>query len=737
MSKKPRVLVIAKTVPLHDRASGDYRLYQLLDILARTCEVDYLSTWHTALHKYKEKPLDYLVRDGSFSTRHLTFLDEKYFSDLKKIGVQPLNQVLPVPFTVRPTNDYDIRPFLKGKKYDVIWIEFFYLADQYIQEIRHYQPWAHVIVDSVDLHFRRLARQCAFLENEVKYLVTAKQEKKPLGKSHRQKLQDHRNYANHVKEHELKAYAKTDQVVMVSEDDLQEIKQQLPRLKTLYVPNIHKMPPVKTKIPGFHERNGAIFVGNFDHGPNTSSAIFIKHEIAPVLAKNFRSIPFYIVGSNPPYLVRNMAHFGPEAAHFEVTGYVPDTLSYLNKAKVSLAPILFGAGMNGKIGEALAAGVPVITTGLGANGMGLTHEKNCLVAETPEQFAYQLQRLHEDEALWNRLSASGRSFVEQSLGREQLEQSLTKEFHASFDLQEIRKRQKDKVKTSDFPLVALPKAKFKAVKKPEITVVLLTYNQWPYTELCLRSLAHAQKKSKLSVEYLVVDNASSDETRRELRKIPGIKLVENSKNLGFAAGNNVGIQSASGKDVVLLNNDTILAPGWLDRMHELTLKIPGVGIVGPSTNTEPGQALFGAKYNSIAEFFQYNECLERESTGSWELVSKISGLCMYLPRATLERVGQLDTDYGIGYFEDDDYCLRAQDAGLKLVWARDVYVHHFGSISFEHSTKSREKHLNRGMSQFIFKWGKRGLEHVAKEHRETLIRLRQPKGSAFQSQLRG
>ena len=100
---------------------------------------------------------------------------------------------------------------------------------------------------------------------------------------------------------------------------------------------------------------------------------------------------------------------------------------------------------------------------------------------------------------------------------------------------------------------------------------------------------------------------------------------------------------------------------------------------------------------------------------------------MYIPRNTLNKVGVLDTNYGIGYFEDDDYCLRIRDAGLKLVVAKDLYVHHFGSMSFEGNSMRRDKYLENGMSQFVFKWGKRGLEHVARAHRDTLLRLRKPK----------
>ena len=184
-SSSSNVLVISKTPPLYDRNSADLRLFQILKLLAGSHHVDFLSTWHAVLHRFKERPVSYVVRDGTFSHEDLEFLDDDYLEDLRELGVHTLNQGKPIPFTIRPTNDYDIRPFLEGKRYDIIWIEYFYQADQYLPVIRQLQPWAEVIVDSVDLHFLRQERQCRYLESQVTYSINAEQEKKPLGESDR------------------------------------------------------------------------------------------------------------------------------------------------------------------------------------------------------------------------------------------------------------------------------------------------------------------------------------------------------------------------------------------------------------------------------------------------------------------------------------------------------------------------------------------------------------------------
>ena len=276
MSRKPRILVLGKTLPLHDRASGDYRLFRFLEILVRGgFEVDFLSTTQTAIHKSSGK-VEYFVRDSIFPSHKLELIDSRYISDLETIGVNPLNKKEIAPFAVRSAARYDIRPFLKESSYDLVWIEFYYLAEEYVDDIRCLQPQARVICDSVDLHFRRLARECNFNEANARYLVNSRQEKRKIGKRYRQHLIDQRRHADYVREAEIRAYLKCDAVAMVSEDDHQELARHCPSLPLLRVPNIHKRPTVAaTEIP-LRERSGCLFVGNFDHSPNLSSCVFLK-----------------------------------------------------------------------------------------------------------------------------------------------------------------------------------------------------------------------------------------------------------------------------------------------------------------------------------------------------------------------------------------------------------------------------------------------------------------------------
>lgn len=754
MAPKKRILVLSKTLPLHDRASGDFRLRELLRILAgkeggkpdhETFEVDFLYTTHVARLRKQPGKLEFFPRDSVFPARRLELLDQRYADDLKAIGVNVLGAPGPVPFTLRPGTDYDIRPALEANSYDLVWVEFFYLADRYIDDIRRFQPWATVVCDSVDLHFRRLARQCNYMEGQVRYLVNYRHEKKSANTaSHKAFLADQRRHADHVRDNELRAYQKCDAVVMVSEDDSEELRHHCPNLKQLFVPNIHRKPSAHADsldaqllaATPFERRSGCIFVGNFDHNPNVSSAIWLKHEVAPHLAD--AGIRFQIVGSNPPRVVRTMGESGPHAELFTVTGYVPDTMPYLSSARVSVAPILFGAGMNGKIGEALAAGLPVVTTWLGAQGMNLKHEETCLVADDAAGFAHQIRRLHEDQELWEKIRENGLRHVEKLYSSEELTGALTDSVRQLCSLAApsallaagphrapATRAKKDK------PFRLAPPSFPKAPRKPLFSVIVLTHNQWPFTELCLRSLAHAEATAPGLAEYILVDNASTDGTPDFAKRIPGLKVIANEENLGFAAGNNLGIAAATGENIVLLNNDTIVPPRWLEGFRHYVSRIPNLGVLGPSTNTETGQSVPGADYRSVDTLFSFNDRLASERGGAWERVKKISGLCLVIPRTALEKIGPLDSDFGLGYFEDDDFCLRAEDAGLTIAWAKDIYVHHFGSVSFSGQEKSRAKYLEEGMARFAFKWGKRGLDHITRAHQETLLRTRRPRSLSF------
>src|SRR5262249_38799860 len=142
-------------------------------------------------------------------------------------------------------------------------------------------------------------------------------------------------------------------------------------------------------------RGSLLFVGGFQHAPNADAVLWFVREVRPRLLRIVPDIEVVLVGSSPPPEIRAFV----ESIGVRLTGYVPDTAPYLDRAWVSIAPLRYGAGMKGKVGEAMAAGLPVVTTSIGAEGMELEDGVTALVADTPEAFAEAVRRLCTDDAL--------------------------------------------------------------------------------------------------------------------------------------------------------------------------------------------------------------------------------------------------------------------------------------------------------------------------------------------------
>src|SRR5262249_90394 len=144
-------------------------------------------------------------------------------------------------------------------------------------------------------------------------------------------------------------------------------------------------------------------------------------------------------------------------------------------------------------------------------------------------------------------------------------------------------------------------------------------------------------------EILFVDNASTDGTLEFLRSLvctrENVRVVANSGNLGFAAGNNQALALARGRRIVLLNNDTVVAEGRLGGLHDVLDAHPGAGLVGPMTNKASGpQVLLDPSYRTVAEMEEFAARLSREHEGASEAARRIVGFCWLMRREVLEAI---------------------------------------------------------------------------------------------------
>jgi glycosyltransferase involved in cell wall biosynthesis len=203
----------------------------------------------------------------------------------------------------------------------------------------------------------------------------------------------------------------------VTADDKQALLKEDPQLNIAVVPNIHALP---SNIVSRGGRRDLLFVGGFSHTPNVDGVLYFVREIFPLLLQRLPETRLWIVGNAPPAEIVALA-----SEQVIVTGYVRHLAPYLESALVSVAPLRFGSGMKGKIGEAMTWGIPVVTTTIGAEGMGLQDGIDALIADIPEDFAQRIVQLHENPELWESVAQNARKRVERDWSPDAVDKSLT------------------------------------------------------------------------------------------------------------------------------------------------------------------------------------------------------------------------------------------------------------------------------------------------------------------------
>lgn len=217
------------------------------------------------------------------------------------------------------------------------------------------------------------------------------------------------------------------------------------------------------------------------------------------------------------------------------------------------------------------------------------------------------------------------------------------------------------------------------IAQTPLSIIIPAFNQLHYCKQCIDSL---QRDTSRPFKLILVDNGSTDGVSEYFDTIPGATVVHCGENLGFAAGINRGMEHAEGH-VLWLNSDTLLPLGWIARVEAAFAADDKVGMVGPRSNcVSGGQQIDGLDFVTMDEIDAFAEKRAREHAGELRDVARLVGFCVLIRDSVVTELGGLDEAYGIGNFEDDDYCVRALRAGYRLCVAEDSFVFHYGSRTF-------------------------------------------------------
>lgn len=244
---------------------------------------------------------------------------------------------------------------------------------------------------------------------------------------------------------------------------------------------------------------------------------------------------------------------------------------------------------------------------------------------------------------------------------------------------------------------------------PFVSIVVVTYNNLDLTKLCLASID--AETSGVRYEIIIVDNASMDESPSYLEDFAinrqDVQLILNQENLGFSKANNQGLAIAKGDYLVVLNNDTVVTRGWANSLIRHCRKDLTIGLIGPVTNNIGNEAKIHMDYESLAEMPVKAREYTLAHLGESFDIHTLAFFCVMITREAYQKIGGLDEAFGLGFFEDDDYCRRIEQAGYRLVCAEDVFIHHNLSASFNKLGHERKQELFlRNKAIYEAKWGK-------------------------------
>jgi O-antigen biosynthesis protein len=365
--RREQVLIVDHRMPMWDRDAGSLRMLEIMRSLLR---------------------LGYGV---NFLPDNFTPV-EPYTAELQQLGVEVIY------------GQVDIRAELAemGSLLTSVIMSRPHTASRWLDTVRELAPSALAIYDTVDLHWMRETRRVA-----LDAAGRAGQNGSISARGAR---------AMALRELELAMVRASDVTVTVTEEERGHVLAEVPDARVTIVPTIHE---IASDVPPSDGRSGVLFVGGFEHPPNVDAATYLVREVMPLVWAVRADVKVTIVGSHAPREVEALA-----TSRVDVRGWVAELDPLLDAARVLVAPVRFGAGMKGKVTQGLAAGLPIVTTPVGAEGLDASDGEQMLIGDTAEALAERILRVVENDALWQSLSEQGQELITAKCSREVLDERL-------------------------------------------------------------------------------------------------------------------------------------------------------------------------------------------------------------------------------------------------------------------------------------------------------------------------
>ena len=315
--------------------------------------------------------------------------------DLTTIGINQVSIEL---------NNASFDAFVKELNPTIVLFDRFMMEEQFGWRVAEQCPNALRILDTEDLHCLRKGRHQAFKEG------------KPFDTAY---------LFNDTAKREIASIYRSDLSLIISEAEMDILKNQFKVADDLlmYLPFMSETVLEETilKLPKFEERHHFISIGNFLHEPNYNAVLYLKDTLWKLIKKQLPNAELHIYGA---YATQKVNQLHNEKEGFLIKGFADDVNEVMQNAKVCLAPIRFGAGLKGKLMDAMQNGTPCVTTSIGAEGMFGNLDVNGFVEDSPEVFANKAVQLNEDENLWSEKQLNGFQIINERFNRNQFQQKL-------------------------------------------------------------------------------------------------------------------------------------------------------------------------------------------------------------------------------------------------------------------------------------------------------------------------